>query len=220
MYETSYNATILDNTFVRNAIVAGPGNPGFPVGAIYLSEAGGDARVAGAAGATFRIAGNVFTDNWAGIVAWENADRFAGSPANSSTGMTTLVNPGVATVQACGTASLIVKAPYLSDCRWKTQNLLVEKNTFTLDAAHIAHCTASNGCGFNGLFSNYGSSPNWSPYQGAVVEDNITHHQNNVWQQNTYHGPWTFMAHDQATKLGWSAWRSAPYQQDAGSIMD
>ena len=32
-------------------------------------------------------------DNWAGVVAWENADRFAGSPANTSTGNTTLVNP-------------------------------------------------------------------------------------------------------------------------------
>ncbi|HEY6793305.1 MAG TPA: right-handed parallel beta-helix repeat-containing protein [Kineosporiaceae bacterium] len=219
MYETSYNATMVNNTFVRNAVVAGPDNPGFPVGAIYLSESGGDSRVAGSAGSAFRIAGNVFVDNWAGIVAWENADRFAGSPANSSTGMTTLVNPGVVTVQACGTPSLIAKTPYLDDCRWKTQNLLVEDNTFTLDPASIPRCTAANGCGFNGLFSNYGSYPSWSPYQGQEVEENITYHQNNVWRHNSYRGPWTFMIHDQATRLSWSAWRAAPYGQDAGSSM-
>ena len=85
-YETSYNAAILNNTFVRNAIVDGPTNPGFPTGAIYISEAGSDSRVAGSYGARLRISGNVFTDNWAGVVAWENADRFAGSAANTSTG--------------------------------------------------------------------------------------------------------------------------------------
>ena len=123
MYETSYNAAILNNTFVRNALVKGPTNPGFPASAIYISEAGSDNRVAGSNGDRFRISGNVFSDNWAGIVAWENADRFAGSPANTSTGMTTLVNPHVATVQACSTPSLIATKPYFDDCRWKTQNL-------------------------------------------------------------------------------------------------
>ena len=38
-YELSYNADIEDNTFIGNAIGAGPTNPGFPEGAIYLSEA-------------------------------------------------------------------------------------------------------------------------------------------------------------------------------------
>ena len=42
MYETSYNAVIVDNTFVRNALVKGPTNPKFPASAIYLSESGSD----------------------------------------------------------------------------------------------------------------------------------------------------------------------------------
>jgi Right handed beta helix region len=79
MYETSYNAVILNNTLVRNALVSGPRNPGFPAAAIYLSESGSDTRVEGRYGDEFRISGNVFIDNWSGIVAWENADRFAGS---------------------------------------------------------------------------------------------------------------------------------------------
>ena len=47
MYETSYNAVIVDNTFVRNALVKGPTNPKFPASAIYLSESGSDERVDG-----------------------------------------------------------------------------------------------------------------------------------------------------------------------------
>ena len=36
-------------------------------------------------GDTFEVAHNRFVDNWAAVMAWENADRFAGSPANTST---------------------------------------------------------------------------------------------------------------------------------------
>ncbi len=93
MYETSYNALIVNNTFVRNALVKGPTNPGFPASAIYLSESGSDTRVKGPYNEALRVSGNVFVDNWSGVVAWENADRFAGSPANTSTGVGTLVNP-------------------------------------------------------------------------------------------------------------------------------
>ena len=39
-------------------------------------------------GRRFDVIGNRFIDNWAGVIAWENADRFAGSPANTSTGYT------------------------------------------------------------------------------------------------------------------------------------
>jgi Right handed beta helix region len=218
VYETSYNAAILDNTFIRNALVKGPTNPGFPAGAIYLSESGSDSRVPGPYSTTFRISGNVFTDNWAGVVAWESADRFAGSPANTSTGTSTLVNPN-ATVQACGTAATVAAKPYFDDCRWKTKNLLVDHNTFNLNPANIAGCTAAHGCGFNALFSQYGSYPSWSPYKGTVVEDNIAYHQNDVWRNNIYRGPWSFMIHDQANIFPWSTWRAAPYNQDAGSVL-
>ncbi len=101
MYETSYNAAILDNALVRNALVKGPTNPSFPAAAIYISESGSDSRVANPYNDTLRVAGNVLIDNWSGVVAWENADRFAGSAADTSTGSQTLVNPSVATVQAC-----------------------------------------------------------------------------------------------------------------------
>lgn len=110
--------------------------------------------------------GQRFTDNWSGIVAWENADRFAGSPANTSTGVATLVNPSVATVKACATKSKIKKQPYFDDCRWKTQNVIIDGNAFAIDPSKVHGCKPSKGCGFNGVFSNYGSYPRWSPYQG------------------------------------------------------
>ena len=220
MYETSYNAAILDNTFVRNALVKGPTNPGFPASAIYLSESGSDDRIEGPYNETLRVAGNVFTDNWSGIVAWENADRFAGSPANTSTGSGTLVNPTLVTVEACATESNITKRPYIDDCRWKTKNVLVEGNHFSLDASQIPDCSPSNGCGFNGLFSNYGTYPDWSPYQGEVVEEDITFEQNNVWRSNTYVGNWNFMVEESGHAVTWDTWRSGPYHQDAGSSLN
>jgi len=220
MYETSYNAAIVNNTFVRNALLKGPTNPEFPASAIYLSESGSDHRVDGPYGKTFRVSGNVFTDNWSGIVAWENADRFAGSPANTSTGVGTLVNPSVATVSACATKSKIKKQPFYDDCRWKTQNVVVESNAFSIDLAKIRGCKPSRGCGFNGVFSNYGTYPRWSPYQGKVVQKDITFEQNNLWRSNSYTGSWRFMVEEYGHVVGWDAWRSAPYHQDAGSSIN
>src|SRR5699024_9896865 len=43
IYEASYNAAILENSFVRNGI-EGPRDPGFPKAAVYISESGSDAR--------------------------------------------------------------------------------------------------------------------------------------------------------------------------------
>ena len=57
IYEISYNAQIVDNTFVGNAVGVGPTNPGFPEPAIYLSESGSDPRVAGAYGSSFNVTG-------------------------------------------------------------------------------------------------------------------------------------------------------------------
>lgn len=218
-YETSYNARIAANTFVRNGLVRGPENPGFPTGAVYLSEAGSDPRVPGPYGERLEVVANVFRDNWSGVIAWENADRFSGSPANTSSGTTTLVNPA-ATVDRCATASLVATRPYLDDCRWKTQNLLVEGNTFLLDADAVDGCSPARGCGFNGTLSNYGTYPDWSPYQGEVVARAIAFEQNNRWRANTYAGPWAFVAPAQGDVLTAAEWQAPPFGQDAGSTFE
>ena len=102
-YEISYNALIRKNTFARNGWTSGAKmGEDFPIGSIYLSEAGSDVRAGDKYGRQLRISGNRFVDNWAGVMAWENPDRFSGSPYNTSTGFSTLVNPGVATAANCG----------------------------------------------------------------------------------------------------------------------
>ncbi len=104
MYEISYNAVVRGNRFVRNGLVQGPTNPGFPTGAVYISESGSDRRVSGPYGGRLRIAHNYFKDNWGGVVLWEDANRFCGSPANSSSTYCTLVNRPVAKRSTCSDA--------------------------------------------------------------------------------------------------------------------
>ncbi|HEY3563134.1 MAG TPA: right-handed parallel beta-helix repeat-containing protein [Kribbella sp.] len=219
IYEISYNASIRGNTFVRNGIGKGPTNVGFPTPALYISESGADKRVPGMFNQTFEVSGNVFTDNWAGVILWENADRFAGSAANTSTGSGTLVNPSVVTNETCN-ASTIKNEPYLGDCRWKTQNVRVHDNVFALDPDKLGNtCASRSGCGYNGIFSNWGTFPEWSPYKARAVEDAITFHQGNRFFANTYSGPWKFMVHEQGNAVNWAAWQGAPYGQDQDSVV-
>jgi hypothetical protein len=217
IYEISYNALIRDNTFVRNGLGAGAAYPGVAVSAIYISQSGSDPRAPGPYGSVFEIAQNTFEDNWGGVLLWENANRFCNSPANTSAGSCTLVNPAV-TLRSCNRAH-IAQAPYYSDCRWKTQNVLVEHNLFYLQPKSIGRsCTASRGCGWQGLFSEYGSYPSWSPYTGSVTERRITFDQDNRFTANTYVGPWRFLVIQQGKQLGWRSWRAGPYHQDGGSV--
>jgi hypothetical protein len=208
MYEISYNALIEGNTFTGNAIGEGPTNPGFATGAIYLSESGGDSRVPNTAGiSTITISGNTFTNNWSGVVDWESSNRFCGSPDNSSTGVCTLVDPSVANVKSCDQADLSRATPsgspdFYSLCRWKTQNVHVTGNTFTMNSSAVPGCDgARNSCGENGLFSQFGTDPSWSPYRGDLVPTAITTAQGNTFSGNTYTGPWEFMYFDQSTIL-------------------
>jgi hypothetical protein len=82
------------------------------------------------------------------------------------------------------------EAMFFYDCRWKTQILLVEGNAFGSDSSNIPRGVASKGCGFNGLFSNYGTYPRWSPYKGHIVQNKMPFKQNSVSRNNTYTGGW------------------------------
>lgn len=219
LYETSYNALISGNTFVHNGHTKGAEDPGFPTGAVYVSESGSDMRVASEFNERFEISHNVFIDNWSGVILWENADRFAGSPANTSTGAGTLVNPSVVTADSCNQEN-INSQPYFDDCRWKTQNVVVHHNQFAFSPDNVSpDCTPDNGCGFNGLFSNWGTFPDWSPYMETVIQEAITFDQGNRFYENSYTGPWHFVAYDQGTKIDWATWQGQPYGQDADSLI-
>lgn len=219
IYEISYNALIKGNAFVRNGLGAGALNSGFPTSAIYISESGSDRRVPGKYGNAFLITENNFINNWGGIVLWENSNRFCNSPANTSSGYCTLVAPATATVKSCNSRN-VARPPYYADCRWKTQNVIVDRNQFEFNPASIGpSCTVANKCGFQGVFSEYGTYPSWSPYKAVTVENHITFGQGNRFTQNTYIGPWRFMALEEGDVVTWAAWRAAPYRQDAGSTM-
>ena len=67
------------------------------------------------------------------------------------------------------------------------------------------------------IFANYGTVPEWSPYMGRVVQEAITFNQQNVWHDNTYRGPWTFVAYEVGPGVNPAEWQAEPYRQDAGS---
>src|SRR6266576_5615526 len=113
MYEISYNAIVKNNNFVHNQVHDGKANPGFPSGAIYISEAGGDARIPGISSGSVSIAGNNFLNNWGGVTIYENANRYCSSSANSSSGDCTMVNPN-ANLTTCANASLLATTPYIN----------------------------------------------------------------------------------------------------------
>ncbi|MFK0243511.1 right-handed parallel beta-helix repeat-containing protein [Amycolatopsis azurea] len=209
-YEISYNLVVRDNTFRRNTLVQGRAfaarGDDFPVGTIYLSESGGEPRVP-ARTSSVEITDNVFEDNWAGITAWENADRFCNSPANTSSGSCTRLVPSVSSCSSPGIAS----GPMYDDCRWKTQRVSVHGNKFS----HGSSCTGL--CGRMGLLANFGTYPEWSPYRGSSVSEDVTFRQGNRWYDNTYSGSWRFVVHDTSRTVGASVWQGAPYSQDAGS---
>ena len=204
VYEISYNARIEDNNFIGNAVGSGVADPGFPHSAVYVSESGSDPRVPGRYSKRLLITGNNFENNWGGVVLWENANRYCGSDANTSSGYCTLVNRSRVDIASCADRTLIRRAPYVDDCRWKTQNVRVTGNTFKFERSTVGpRCTADSLCGYNGLFSLYGTYP---PYEGYVVPVAISNNQNNVFADNTYDGPWRFVGLAQGDSLGWGEW--------------
>ena len=237
MYEISYNALIQNNTLVDNSWGDGPTSADFPNGAIYISNSGGDSRVDSGKYSTLLISNNTFTDNWGGVVEWEDSNRYCGSSDGGSNSCT-LGNTADAYLEdngvACGAASGCTAVTTDScsnpqsgsalfwDCRWRTQNVEVTDNTFSLNPANIPGCEAgstsnSNGsqCGYSGTFAQYGGAP----YAGTVIENAVAYQQNNVFSDNIYYGPWSFEAPEQnsADTLTFGQWQSSPYGQDTGS---
>ncbi|MFI9155637.1 right-handed parallel beta-helix repeat-containing protein [Streptomyces sp. NPDC053367] len=214
IYETSYNAVVRGNTIRRNNWVEGrkaaDRGDTFPFATVYVSESGGEPRVP-ARTDKIEIYRNVLEDNWSGITLWENADRFCNSPANTSSGHCTLL---VKDVDRC-VRPAIARAPLYSDCRWKTQRVDIHHNRFVLDKS-VLDCTVR--CDSMAVLANYGTYPDWSPYQGERVAEAITRGQHNRWHDNVYLGPWTFVVHDPGRTLDSWQWQSTPYQQDTGSV--
>ncbi len=225
IYEISYNADITDNTLIDNAWGGGPspGLGGFPDPALYISESGSDSRVAGNYGPMFNVSGNGFVDNWGGIVIYENSNRACGI---SNDQYCTLAGPGTYTMSSCAAhipnGSTTATPDYVDNCRWKSENVSVDDNVFDFTPSDIgADCTTSIFCGYNGLFSEPGTTPGsthngaWPsgasyPYGGYAVPNNISNNQHNAYADNTYcaggGAAWNFVAFAQGNGVSKGSW--------------
>lgn len=224
LIETSYNFMVRDNAFIRNAHRQGRrfseyfGDNATPIGAIYVSESGGESAVSSTY-ALSEIVDNLFLDNWGDVSLWENADRWGSdSSANTSAGYTTLLVDPTGTapspVMSNCTVPTINSAPYYSDCRWKTKNVHVKRNRFELRRSRVGiNHALTPATGMVALHSNYGTI---APYTGNVIKDAITGSQNNVFDENEYVGDRQWVAYDQGNKIPFATWQ-ATWSQDAAS---
>jgi hypothetical protein len=216
IYEISYNAVIEHNTFIDNdwGSSSTKSQRSFPGSAVYISESGGDARVQSNDSGEFKIEHNKFINNWGGVVLWENSNRYCG---DGSDGACTLVTAAKITISSC-TAHLKQAKPsqtpdYYDDCRWKTRTVTVSNNSFEYTPSKIGpSCTSANFCGFNGVFSEYGTTVPWKAW---AVPAHISDHQHNVFSHNSYVGPWHFDGFALGEMLTWSQWRSGVANADS-----
>jgi hypothetical protein len=216
IYEISYNFLVKNNNFVHNAVAGGISDSGFPHSAVYISESGSDPRVPGLYGTESDITGNNFSNNWGGVILYENPNRYCSSTANTSSGYCTLVNPNVANINTCANANDLKSTPYIDDCRWKTKNVKIFGNTFSSTPSQVSpSCTVANKCGYNGLFSQYGV---YAPYTGWVTPTNISNNQNNTFYNNTYTGTWNFDGYDLGETVTFPQWQAGFTDQDGSGV--
>ena len=197
-YEISYNAVVENNLFRLNNLVKNASNGGFPNGGVYISESGGfdtgaPVLLAGVdVNGVLRIASNTFDDNANGVVLWQSSTRCCGGSGGCD--------------PSCGTVPLYAEPDSSGNRRWKTQNVLVQNNTFTFDAAAGCASPPATYCGVSAMFSN-----------NAAIDQSVAA-QNNVFKDNDYSGAWKFLSPDQSSALlSPSAWQAAPFNQDVGS---
>lgn len=142
---------------------------------------------------------------------------FISSTQGRMTANATATATGVTMTVAAGT---INTDPAYTACRWHTQHIRVQNNTFNHDsAAVLGGTTLPSGVvtGKIAVISQVGTFPSWSPYTGSVIQGAITFNQDNVWLNNIYAGPYTFMPHDTGLSKTFTQWQAAPYNQDVGS---
>lgn len=234
--EAGYDVKIHNNTLRKNAVGVGQefANRGdmFPIGAIYVSE-NGSPLGSGLKTQPMIIGHNNFHDNWGGVVLWENSDRYCSSAAHT--------HPPACTIKVdlyddaqCETdvENDIPDAIDKYRCRWSTEHVIVEHNTFTIDKVALS-CVDSNFCGVSGIFSNAGSFPEFPAYE---IPWRMTFQQGNVFRNNNYQGDWRFAGFEVAKPNGgrvtWADWtapappipdvfthdnRPTTFGQDAGS---
>ncbi len=244
--ETSYNFSITDNYLARNNLVDGPGNPGFPMPAIYVSESGSDSKNGGVPGCAMRscvrsgmpghpkrsvIANNTLVDNGGGVFLWQNSDRRCNDGWDSGCTLLKGGQRGPFSVAGCaqnlptatldrttfvGTVGGSPPENYWDGCMWQTQNVTVTRNLIDFDPANIFGCTPA---AWRACGANGVFSQFGGPNAqagGADVPTQITFFQNNTWSHNVYRGPSTFYAWNQGNPENPVSWAHWTGRADAG----
>jgi hypothetical protein len=168
------------------------------------------------------------------VVVYENSNRACGITNDD---YCTLVAPRSYTLSSCA-AKIPNGSPnavpdYVENCRWRAQNVLVKDNTFNFTPRAIgSDCTSATDCGYNGLFSEFGTTPStthdgaWPagaayPYAGYMVPNDISNHQGNRFGQNLYcasGGSWSFVGFAQGNAMTQAQWTSG--EKNAGGSKD
>lgn len=211
MIEAGYDARVRFNNFRKNAIVFGrekaAHQDNFPAPAIYISEAGSPAGY-NLKTSPMLISNNNFENNWGGVVLWEDANRYSGSSGNTHVAGTIRMK-SLYDDSPCKSGRPDVIPPGMPDkfiCRWSTENIIVEKNDFRIDKA-VLGCVGGNYCGINGIFSEYGTYPEFAGYQ---IPWRITFQQQNVFRNNHYYGDWHFAGFEVSkpdrSRVTWAEW--------------
>lgn len=211
--EAGYDAIISNNNFLRNAYETGrtfaARSDPFPIGAIYVSENGSPSGH-GLDVSPMTINDNNFENNWGGVNLWENADRYCASSAHTHPPYCTVKSGNLYDDAYCqsGTPDVLPASIDKYDCRWSTENIIIEDNAFTIDKAAIGTgCQGADYCGVSGIFSNYGSYPEFSGY---TIPWRVTFQQGNIFRNNTYTGDWNFAGFQTTAPEGgrvtWEDW--------------
>lgn len=152
------------------------------------------------------------------------ASGFVGGYTSASSGVLSANATTSGNVTMTLAAGTITSSPGNYDCRWHTQNITISGNTF--DHSHTQILGTRNPANVNPLvtggrmaiFSQWGSFPAWSPYQTTTIQEAIIT-QADTWQNNTYRGPYRFLAKDTSNQFAFASWRASPYSQDSGSTL-
>lgn len=211
MAEAGYDFQVRYNNMIGNGIVEGrvfaTRSDPFPTGAIYISESGSPTGY-GVRYVPSVISYNNFDNNWGGVNLWENPDRYSGSSAHTHVSGTIKIG-SLYDDTACNGANDTIPAGVGDKfkCRWSTENVIVEHNTFRIDKAAIGgNCTVgSTYCGISGIFSGAGTYPEFS---GFLIPWRITYQQGNIFRNNTYKGDWKFAGWETSNRTNWNNWRA------------
>ena len=264
--EISYNFSITDNYMADNNWTDGLSNPNFPGSAIYVSESGSDTADGsvpacpeascsgqGAYPTQSVIHGNTLVDNGGNIFLWQNSNRHCSdgsdgactlvggtnSPFTMAACAANLPSASVSTTTYVGNKTGSPAEDWWDGCQWQTANVSVTNNVIDFNPANVPDCNSKDwaDCGAGGIFSEYGGpnskEPDWA------VPTQLTFFENDVWADNTYNGPSTFVAWNQGNgdKITWADWTgnvtkgdkcstsaeqssgacTGPFGQDAGS---